>query len=463
MARGRELPTLERLAVIKEDGTRNHVHPADVRGRFSRMKPWVYAVLILVYASLPWIQVGGHPAVLIDIPMRHFYFFGANYNAQDFYLAFFLLTGIGFSLIVVSALWGRLWCGWACPQTVFLEGVYRRIERWIDGPRERRIALQNGPWTAEKVGKRVLKHGLFLAVSLVVAHVFVSYFVSMPRLLGMVRHNPVENWTVFLWMSAVTGVVFFNFFWFREQLCLVICPYGRLQSVLQDKDTLIIGYDRKRGEPRGKAKDPSAGACVDCGRCVAVCPTGIDIRNGLQMECIGCANCVDACDEVMTRLGRDPGLIRYDSRRGLDEGARRFWRPRVLLYTVAGAVGLSVAVFTFSRHQAFEANVVHTGSVPFAVVEGKVLNHRVVHLINKQSSEAEIVIRQRHGDVAHAIIPQPRHKLAPLASHEAPIVLEVDRHNFAPGMRVHLEVEDVASGNLRLVEVEVLGPKGAAP
>jgi cytochrome c oxidase accessory protein FixG len=452
------LPTLDKLHVLDEHGGRKYVYPADVHGRFTRWKPLVFAVLIAVYAALPWIQIGGHPAVLIDIPMRRFYLLGKTFNAQDFYLFFFVLTGIGFTLIVLSALFGRVWCGWACPQTVFLEGVFRRVERWIEGPAAHRAALARGPMTAGVFFRKLLKHAIYLVLSFVVAHIFLSYFVSMRELLVMIRQRPSAHLTAFLWAFGMTAVVYWNFFWFREQLCLVICPYGRLQSALQDRDTIVIGYDSKRGEPRGKATEAGVGDCVDCRRCIAVCPTAIDIRNGLQMECVGCANCIDACDEIMGKLGREPGLIRYDSERGLTEGKRRFFRPRLLGYTVAGLLGLTVATVTWIRHMPFEANVVRAVGLPYVLDGDVVRNQATVHLINKNPGPSDMEIAAAPGQQVALLISQPRLTLPSLGSQQVPVVLTVRRADFRRGMTAVLLVTDGASGTRKELRMPVLGP-----
>ena len=454
-------PNLSKLSVLNDDGSRNHVHPADVTGRFSRFKPWSQAILIAIYVALPFVQVGGHPAVHIDIPGRQFFLFGLVFNAQDFYLAFFVLTGIGFTLIFLSAVAGRLWCGWACPQTVFLEGVFRRIERWIDGPRPKRIKLQDGPWTGEKILKRAAKWGIYLGISLAISHVFLSYFVSLPGLVDMVQQPPAENMTVFLWMAASTGIMFFNFVWFREQLCLIICPYGRLQSALVDNHTVIIGYDEKRGEPRGKAKDGSNGDCVDCKRCIAVCPTGIDIRNGLQMECIGCANCIDACDAIMDKLGRPRGLVRYDSLDGLEGKPRRLLRPRLAYYALAGFVGLSVALFMFSTKKVFEANFIRLTGTPYVIEEGQLKNRVMLHVINKNSEDSTLRVGSCDGGETGVklSIPQQEVRLAPLGSHQVPVVVEVPRDRFEVNMRTCVRVADEVSGEVRDVPLQILGPR----
>jgi cytochrome c oxidase accessory protein FixG len=261
-----DAPNLDKLHVIDDAGNRTYVFPADVRGRFNNLRPWLHALLIIVYVGMPWVTVAGRPAIHIDIPGRHFILFGEVFNAQDFYLAFSLLTGIGFGLIFLSALFGRVWCGWACPQTVFLEGVFRRIERWIEGPHNKRRALMEAPWTTEKIVKRALKHSMYLVVAWLITHTFLAYFISAHELGVMIIEGPAAHPVAFAWGVVPTLLLYFNFWWFREQLCLIICPYGRLQSALQDDDTINVGYDFKRGEPRGKKNDKTAGDCVDCGR-----------------------------------------------------------------------------------------------------------------------------------------------------------------------------------------------------
>src|SRR5579883_1795872 len=293
------LPVLGEQSSLGTDGHRRRVYPADVSGRFDRARKIVFILLIGLWAALPWIPVAGHPAVFLDVDERKFFLFGATFNAQDVWLSFFLLTGVGFGLVYMTAVAGRVWCGWACPQTVFLEGVYRRIERFVEGPREQRMRRDKGAWTAEKTARKLAKHALFALASFVIAHIFLSYFVSLPKTLVMIRHSPAEHPEAFAWAAAMTCLFYGNFAFFREQLCVVLFPYGRLQSVLLDDDSLVVGYDTRRGEPRGKASVKGNGDCVDCKRCYVVCPTGIDIRNGLQLDCVTCTACIDACDEIM--------------------------------------------------------------------------------------------------------------------------------------------------------------------
>ncbi len=458
----REDPTLDKLHMLDERGARQYIYPAEVHGRYSNLRPLVFYLLIAVYISLPWITVGGHPAVHLDIAARRFFLFGRTFNAQDLYLAFFILTGVGFSLIVMAALFGRIWCGWACPQTVFLEGVFRRIERLIEGPASRRQALARGPWTVERVLRKIALHTCYLVIAYGLAHLFLAYFVSARQLLLMIKDGPLAHFSTFLWGVGMTAVVYWNFFWFREQLCLIVCPYGRLQSVMQDRDTVVIGYDKKRGEPRGKAHDKGVGDCVDCHRCVAVCPTGIDIRNGLQMECVGCAGCIDACDEIMVKLGRPKGLIRYDSERGLQSDQRRFLRPRLYLYMALGALGLIVSTTLFLRHTAFESNLMHARGMTFVIDGDMVRNQLIVHLINKNPGKSTLHIENGSPQPIQLIIPQPQVEMESLASIEVPVIASVPRAAYRIGMRVKLKVSDSASKSERYIDAALTGPMGTA-
>jgi cytochrome c oxidase accessory protein FixG len=383
------LAVYDHRSSLRRDGSREQVVPADVKGRFTTARHLGFVALIAIWALLPWIPIGGHPAVFLDVPARRFFLFGATFNSQDFWLAFFLITGVLFTLIVLTTTLGRVWCGWACPQTVFLEGLFRPIERLIEGPRNTHIARDAGDFTFDKAWRKGLKHVLFVAMGLFVAHVFLAYFVSIPSLFHMVAEGPAAHPTAFAWTTVVGLVLYGNFAFFREQLCLVICPYGRLQSVMTDDDSMVVGYDEKRGEPRGKGpkgKREGLGACVDCGRCVAVCPTNIDIRHGLQVDCIGCTQCIDACDEIMDKLGEPRGLVRYDSLRGLRHEPRRFLRPRVVLYAFLGLLGLSVAAFALHGRESFHAQLLRMpGSI--YVLEtteaGEVARNQFdVHLVN---------------------------------------------------------------------------------
>ena len=426
-------PSSEERAIgegsLGRDGRHKRPYPADVKGRFVTRRRIVYGALIALWAALPWIPIGGHPAVFLDIDKRQFFLFGLTFNSQDVWLLFFLLSGVGFGLIYATAVLGRVWCGWACPQTVFLEAVFRPIERLIQGPRNVASRRAQGPLGFDRLARGVATHAAYLVAAVLVAHVFLAYFVSLPRLFAMVRTAPGSHPEAFAWMLVATGVMYGNFAFFREQLCVVVCPYGRLQSVLLDDDSLVVGYDDKRGEPRGKAS-VAKGDCVDCHRCVVVCPTGIDIRDGLQLDCIACTACIDACDEVMDKLERPRGLVRYDSLRGLRGETRKLLRPRLYAYTAFAAVGVVVATVAFRGRQPFEANVVRLAGAPYTREGGTIRNGFELHLVNKQGEATSFVIEAVASPDVAFTLPIATVDLEPLASQRVPLFATMDQARF---------------------------------
>lgn len=446
----------EMQSSLRADGSRNWVQPADVHGRFVRARRLVFLLLVGLWAAIPWLRVKGRPALMLDIEHRQFYMFGATFNAQDIWLLFFLLTGVGFVLVFSTAMLGRVWCGWACPQTVFLEGLFRPIERLIEGGREARIRRDKGPWNADKIARKLVKQIVFVLLSAFVAHVFVGYFVSVPQLFEMMRHRPAEHPEAFGWAFALTAVFYGNFARFREQLCIGLCPYGRLQSLLVDQDSLAVGYDKKRGEPRGKATDPNAGDCVDCKRCIAVCPTGIDIRNGLQLDCIACTACIDACDEVMVKLGRAPGLVRYDSLSGLAGAKKRILRPRVWLYVAFGLVGFVVAMFATQKRSSFEANLLRVPGMPFMLDGDDVRNAFTIHLVNKQPDEVTFKVEPEPAPGVTWIVPMNEPTVAGLSGLNLPVTATVKRSEMHGNVPIRIHVRG-PSGE-RVIEGTFVGP-----
>jgi cytochrome c oxidase accessory protein FixG len=445
---------------ILADGHRKKIVPADVRGRFARARKIVIYALIAFAGVLPWIHVGHAPAVFIDIDHRKFFLFGATLNAQDTWLLFFALSGVGFSLVYVTALLGRAWCGWACPQTVLLEGVYRRIERLFEGSRVQHMKRDAGASSIGRSARKIAKHALFVFVSIAIAHGVLAYFVSVPAVFRMVRHSPADHPEAFAWVFAISAALYGNFAFFREQLCVVLCPYGRLQSVLLDDDSLVVGYDKARGEPRGKKGTKGAGDCVDCERCVVVCPTGIDIREGLQMDCIACTACIDACDDVMSRLGRDVGLIRYDSPRGLASEKRRIVRPRIILYTAMLAAGAIAATLALRARTDFEANVVRLPGAPFTIDDGTVRNGFQIHVVNKLGRREGFDVKIDAPKKATTVLAESHVELDPLAQENVVFFVTAPRDVPLGGDLVHVSVvrsdakDDALARTVRLLGVK---------
>lgn len=457
-----EQPNLDSVTTIRADGSRTFLHPSDTHGRFTTARQVSAWALIVFYLSLPWIKIGGFPAVFLDVAERRFHLFGLTFAAQDMWLLFFVITGLGFSLFFVTALLGRVWCGWACPQTVFLEHVYRRIERWVEGDAVKRRALDAAPPSAGKFAKRFLKHTLFVLVSAVITHLFLAYYVSLPEVWDMVTHAPSEHWGAFGFIFIATATLYFNFAWFREQLCIVICPYGRIQSALIDDHSMVIGYDAKRGEPRGKANDPAAGACIDCHRCVQVCPTGIDIRQGLQMECIGCTACIDACDDVMVRLKRPTGLVRYDSQKAFTGSRTRWIRPRTILYFVLLLAGASVATWAISTVKPANFGLTRMTGAPYIVDATDVRNQFLVRIVNKRSVPARfnVCLDSVPDGIKQTGLEQVV-EVGPLGELVQPLILQQARSAYTGPFHFAVHVEDVDGKFILVKPVEFLGPEAA--
>lgn len=382
-------PNLDSVTTINDDGSKYNVHPADVSGSFTLRRRLTAWVLILVYILLPWIKINGFPAVFLDIEHRHFHFFGITLLTEDLWVLFFLISGLAFTLFVASSIIGRVWCGWFCPYTTFLEHIYRRIERLVEGDATKRRALDAAPPTTSKVVKRTIKWSLYILASLILANIFLSYFISLPQLWQNIADGPLAHFKEFSFIVAFTAIFSFCFGWFREQFCIILCPYGRFQSALTDDETITVYYDYNRGEPRGKIRKGDAapqGDCIDCRRCVNVCPTGIDIRNGLQLECVACSSCIDACNDIMAKVNRPKGLIRYDSAAGIATGKRKIIRPRILLYLAFTMLGAGTLAATFqSKAKPFQVGITRMTNTTFSQTDEGIRNVYLVRITNKRA------------------------------------------------------------------------------
>lgn len=397
----KDLPP-DRLSTTDESGSRVYLYPAEVKGFFRNWRTRLRAFLIIFFLILPWIKIQGHQALLLDIPQRRFAIFGLTFWAHDAPMIFFVFISLFLGLAFLTTLFGRVWCGWACPQTVFIEGVFRRIERWVEGDSVSRKKMDQGPLSAEKVFKKSIKWFLFLIASLIIAHSFLAYFVGSEALLKMMQTSPSENFTPFLVMTVTTAIVLFDFAWFREQFCVIACPYGRFQSVFMDSHSVSVVYDEARGEPRrGQAQESKKeGDCVNCYRCVQVCPTGIDIRRGLQLECIACTACIDACDDVMEKLERPKGLIRYDSNAHLKKAEPIQWiRSRTLIYAFVLVAIFSAFIFTLSKREYLNVMVLRAKENPYQQIKenGKdlVINHFRLDFSNESFHSVKVKLDLR--------------------------------------------------------------------
>ncbi len=341
----------ERLASTDEFGNRVYIYPEDVKGKWKNRRDIVYWSLVFLYLVLPWIYINGKPSLMINIAQREFTILGFTLFGMEPILFFLLLiSGLFFVAFLVSK-FGRIWCGWGCPQTVFIQSIFLKIETFVEGRVRERMALDASPWSAKKVFKKSIKWLLFILVSSHIAHTFIGYFVGPRELFFMTMSSPAENMGVFIAVNIITLIFLLDFGWFREQFCIIACPYGRIQSVLMDENSQVVAYDAKRGEPRrgteGITKE-GEGDCVNCYSCVKVCPTGIDIRRGVQLECIACTQCIDACDDIMERIGKPSGLIRYSTEVQMNGGVKKR-NFRSYIYVLASCLFIFAFIFFLNR------------------------------------------------------------------------------------------------------------------
>ena len=393
-----ELPT-HRLATTDQQGNRIYLYPIEVLGKWRSRRSKLTWVLMVLFLVLPWIHIHGHPAVLLDIAHRKFAIFGIAFWAHDAPLLIFIFGGAALTLALVTAIWGRIWCGWACPQTVFIDSIFRKLEYWIEGDAFTRKKLDESPLSWKKASQKILKWVGFALFSLIISHSFLAYFYGTQELAQMMRSSPSENLTSFLIMGGITLVILFDFGWFREQFCTLVCPYGRFQSVLMDDESQVIAYDAARGEPRrGVQQDSSqlssqpSGDCVNCYQCVRACPTGIDIRRGLQLECIACTACIDACDRVMEKIKKPSGLIRYDSLAAFSNKnasqQKVYFKPKVLFFGALLSFMLIGLTLTVHYRQPIESTFIRAVGAPYQEIsnsdgQAEVINHFKIDLRNQ--------------------------------------------------------------------------------
>ncbi|MCE7040821.1 cytochrome c oxidase accessory protein CcoG [Dyadobacter sp. CY312] len=333
---------------VSEDGKRNWFYPQKPKGNWHNRRVWFTVLILALLFVTPFLKYNGQPLLLFNVLERKFIIFGIFIGPQDYWLFGLLMLSFMVFIVLFTTIFGRLWCGWACPQTVFMEMVFRKIEYAIEGDAGKQKSLNKAPWNSDKIIKKGLKYTLFLTVSFLIANLLLSYVIGVDEV-GKIISEPIsDHLPLFGGIVAFTAIFYFNFAWLRDQACTVVCPYGRLQGVLMDRNSIVVAYDYKRGEPRGKlhkGKDRNEGDCINCHQCVAVCPTGIDIRNGMQMECVNCTACIDACDSIMDKVGFDHGLIRYTSENAIVNKTNKLITPRVIGYIVVLVLLWSVSGF----------------------------------------------------------------------------------------------------------------------
>jgi cytochrome c oxidase accessory protein FixG len=381
------------LASVAPDGRRRWIYARQPAGRLYRGRTLVGAALLAMLVAGPFVEVGGQPAVLLNILARRFVFLGLVFWPQDFALVVLVALTIVVGLALSTAAIGRIWCGWLCPQTVFMEMVFRRLEYVIEGSAAQQLRRNRGPWTRDRLWRAAVKHAVFFALSFAIANLFLAYVVGAKELGRIVTDPPQTHLTGLVAITLFSLVFYAVFTRFREQACVLACPYGRVMSSLVDRRTITVTYDSGRGEPRGRlSRDADVGAspqgdCVDCHQCVTVCPTGIDIRNGIQLECVNCTACIDACNDVMRRLERQPGLIRLTSHEALAAGRTRWLTGRVAAYGAVWLLLVGSAIVLIARRPAVDALVLRQAGTLFTTTPGgDIVNFYTVQVFNRTAA-----------------------------------------------------------------------------
>jgi len=426
----------DHIATADQEGRRQWIYPRKVSGPFFRWRTWFSWLLLFIMFAGPFFTIRGNPLLLMNIPERKFVVLGQIFWPQDMILFALAMLVFLIGIVIFTAVFGRVWCGWACPQTVMMEMVFRKIEYFIEGDADRQRALNRAPWNAAKILKKFSKHAVFFALSFLVGNVLLCYIIGWQPLYQIVTDPPAQHVTGLVFMILFSLLFYGIFARFREQACTFICPYGRFQSVLLDENSIVVAYDYKRGEQRGPIRGghkadarrrAGFGDCVACNQCVAVCPTGIDIRNGTQMECVHCTACMDACDNVMAKVGSPRGLIRYASLNGIERGERLRFTPRLAGYLVVLTVLASLlAVMIFTRSDVEATLLRAPGSLFQQMPDGHFSNLYTIKVVNKTSREMPVELRLENPVGSLQTMGQGTIVVPPQKLYENSILIELD-------------------------------------
>lgn len=390
----------DHIATVNEKGKRVWIYPKKQKGKYYTARTLLSILLLAFLFGAPFVKVNGQPLILLNVFDRKFILFGFAFGPQDFYLFVIATISLLVFIVLFTAVYGRLFCGWVCPQTVFMEMVFRKIEYWIEGDAARQRALDNTRWNGSKIIKKTVKHLVFFVIAFLVGNTIVAYIIGTDKLFEIVSKSPSEHISAFIAVTVFSCLFYFVFAKFREQACIIVCPYGRLQGVLLDPNSIVVAYDHVRGEPRGKLQNPkTTGDCINCNLCVAVCPTGIDIRNGTQLECVNCTSCIDACDSIMDKVNLPKGLIRYASLNSIKDKSKFKLTPRITGYSVVLILLLTVLFTLVAVRSEIDANILRApGKVYQEQPDNKISNLYSMKLVNNTYKDVTIQLNVNNSD-----------------------------------------------------------------
>lgn len=384
------------IATVDEQGKRVWIYPKKPSGYYHTLRAIVAVILLVIFFAGPFIRIGGQPMLLLNFLERRFVIMGQPFWPQDFFLLALALIAFFVFIILFTVVFGRVWCGWACPQTLFMEMVFRKIEYWIEGDAQAQRRLDKMPWNRTKIARKSIKHALFVLISIVIAHTAMAYIIGLEETLAIVQTSPLDHLAGFTGLVAFTGIFYGVFARFREQACIAVCPYGRLQGVLLSRQSIVVAYDWVRGEPRAKLRkneSRTGGDCIDCKLCVHVCPTGIDIRNGTQLECVNCTACIDACDDVMVKINRPKGLIRFASYDSIEKGVKKILSTRVIAYAFVLIALLGVIGYLVFTRSVIETTILKVPGTLYQRTEAGISNLYNIEFVNKTFEDKALELR----------------------------------------------------------------------
>lgn len=487
------------IATVDKQGKRVWIYPKKPKGKFYNYRNYLAYFYVALFLLLPFVKYDGQPFILFNILERKFILFGIYFTPQDFHLFAIAMLILMVFIILFTVVYGRLFCGWICPQTVFMELVFRRIEYWIDGDFRDQKKLDDAAWSGQKIRKRLLKHAIFFTISVVISNYFLAYIIGMDQVIKIITDPISLHWVGFMAMIIFSVVFYGVFARLREQVCTTICPYGRLQGVLLDQKSLVVAYDYVRGEPRGKITkevkarsaanlkneqtfenitlekpsepaplmDPAQvfsknlkGDCVDCKLCIHVCPTGIDIRHGTQLECVNCTACMDACDEVMEKVNRPKGLIRIDSLEGIEKGSRKIWSGRVIAYSIVLILLIAVEVLLFSIRGSIEVLILRTpGMTAIEKKEGYISNLYNYTMVNKTPDSLVVQLKLHDRDGLIEVVGRSEIPVYMAKKSSGSMFLHLPKEEVKPGKNtIYVDVYDAKGEVLETVKTTFFAP-----